>query len=99
MHTKLSILMLSAGLAAAMSGAHAQDSGYALSSSVRAALANASDINVSRISVVTGPQRVMLEGTVPDAAQIDRAKQRAQSVAGTAEVVSYLTVRSAGRGS
>ncbi|WP_179404521.1 BON domain-containing protein [Burkholderia guangdongensis] len=104
MHARFSILMLSLGLAAAVPGAHAQGAAStqpdrALATSVRAALAGASDVNVSRIAVLGGQQRVILEGTVPDYAQIDRAKRYAQSVAGGAEVVSRLTVRVSGRGS
>ncbi|HTH61325.1 MAG TPA: BON domain-containing protein [Paraburkholderia sp.] len=60
---------------------------------VRAALVHAGNINVSNITVRARDGAVTLQGSVPDAAQIERATQAAQGVAGVTSVKNALSVR------
>jgi hyperosmotically inducible periplasmic protein len=73
--------------------------GPGLAALVRGALASANGINVSRISVLSDSGSVTLEGSAPDAQQVDRATQLAARVPGVRDVINHLTVRAPGSGS
>ncbi|WP_084687896.1 BON domain-containing protein [Paraburkholderia oxyphila] len=70
-----------------------------LATQVRGALASANGINASRISVLSASGDVTLEGSTPDAQQVDRAAQLAANVPGVRNVINHLTVRAPGSGS
>uniref|UniRef100_UPI003EC08D52 BON domain-containing protein n=1 Tax=Paraburkholderia terrae TaxID=311230 RepID=UPI003EC08D52 len=69
----------------------------ALQKRVRAALAKDKGVTVSNITVRARAGAVMLQGTVPDQGEIDRAGDVAKGVAGVTSVKNSLTVRSAGQ--
>jgi hyperosmotically inducible protein len=113
MKVKFTALMLSIGLTTALSSAYAQDdannvptrgadatrlASHDVVYRVRYALAADGDINVSRIHVVARDGAVILEGSVPESGQIDRAMQLAESSGDVGTVTNYLTLRTSGRG-
>jgi len=67
-----------------------------LAANVRKSLGAGGGVDMSRVSVVARSGSVTLAGTVPDAAQIDLAQQRAQQVAGVTTVSNSLNLRSEG---
>jgi len=69
---------------------------HALEKKVRAALVHAKDIKTENILVRARGGAVTLEGTVPDASQIDMATQVAQGVAGVTSVKNALTIKEPG---
>ncbi|WP_321926304.1 BON domain-containing protein [Paraburkholderia guartelaensis] len=69
---------------------------HALEKKVRAALVHAKDIKVENILVRAREGVVTLEGTVPDSAQLDKATQVAQGVAGVTSVKNALTIKEPG---
>jgi hyperosmotically inducible periplasmic protein len=69
---------------------------HALERKVRAALDHAKDIKVENILVRARDGAVTLEGTVPDASQVDKAAQVAQGVAGVTSVKNALTIKEPG---
>ncbi|SKC69036.1 BON domain-containing protein [Paraburkholderia hospita] len=69
----------------------------ALQKRVRAALAKDKGVTVSNITVRARAGAVMLQGTVPDQDEIDRAGDVAKGVTGVTSVKNSLTVRSAGQ--
>ncbi|KVE24329.1 phospholipid-binding protein [Burkholderia singularis] len=81
----------SASKAAAKSARHANRKlGYA----VRKAISKANGVDVSNITVRSkGGGAVTLEGSVPDASQIDKAVAAAKSVAGVTSVTNKLSVQ------
>ena len=70
---------------------------HALEKKVRAALVHAKDIKTENILVRARGGAVTLEGTVPDASQIDMATQVAQGVAGVTSVKNALTIKEPGQ--
>ncbi|MBN3807954.1 BON domain-containing protein [Paraburkholderia sp. Ac-20347] len=68
----------------------------ALSRKVRSALAKAKDISVANITVRARDGAVILQGTVPEQPQIDRATEVAKGVAGVTSVRNALTIRPVG---
>ncbi|MBN3854128.1 MULTISPECIES: BON domain-containing protein [unclassified Paraburkholderia] len=68
----------------------------ALSRKVRGALAKAKDISVANITVRAKDGAVILQGTVPEQGQIDRATEVAKGVAGVTSVKNALTIRPVG---
>lgn len=67
-----------------------------LARQVRGALARDSRISVANITVRARDGAVTLQGSVPEAAQIDRATQVAKGVAGVKSVRSALSIRQFG---
>ncbi|WP_322014775.1 BON domain-containing protein [Paraburkholderia sp. J12] len=68
----------------------------ALGRKVRAALAKDKDISVANITVRAKDGAVILQGTVPEQTQIDRATEVAKGVAGVTSVKNALTIRPVG---
>jgi hyperosmotically inducible periplasmic protein len=68
----------------------------ALGRKVRAALARDRNISVSNITVRAKDGAVILQGTVPDASQIQRAGDVAKGVDGVTSVRNALTIRPVG---
>jgi hyperosmotically inducible periplasmic protein len=68
----------------------------ALGRKVRAALARDRNISVSNITVRAKDGAVILQGTVPEAAQIQRAGDVAKGVDGVTSVRNALTIRPVG---
>lgn len=68
----------------------------ALGRKVRAALARNKDISVSNITVRARDGAVVLQGTVPDQSQIDKATDVAKGVSGVTSVKNALTIRPVG---
>jgi osmotically-inducible protein OsmY len=69
----------------------------ALQKSVRRALSKAKGVSVSDISVHARDGAVILEGSVPDQPQSDRATQVTQGVSGVTSVKNDLTLRPVGQ--
>ncbi|SAK94757.1 transport-associated protein [Caballeronia temeraria] len=69
----------------------------ALAKKVRTALARTKGISVINISVRAREGAVMLQGSVPEQSQIDRATQVAQGVDGVKSVQNALTIRPLGQ--
>jgi osmotically-inducible protein OsmY len=74
----------------------AKSANRALSRKVRGALAKAKDISVANITVRAKDGAVILQGTVPEQGQIDRATEVAKGVAGVTSVKNALTIRPVG---
>ncbi|HKR45500.1 MAG TPA: BON domain-containing protein [Paraburkholderia sp.] len=70
---------------------------HTLEKKVRAALNHAKDIKTENIVIRARGGAVTLEGTVPDASQVDKATQVAQGVAGVTSVKSALTIKEPGQ--
>ncbi|MEM5420902.1 MULTISPECIES: BON domain-containing protein [Paraburkholderia] len=68
----------------------------ALGRKVRAALAREKNVSVSNITVRAKDGAVTLQGTVPDASQIQRAGDVAKGVEGVTSVRNALTIRPVG---
>lgn len=68
----------------------------ALGRKVRAALAKDKDISVANITVRAKDGAVILQGTVPEQPQIDRATEVAKGVPGVTSVKNALTIRPVG---
>ena len=83
--------------APAMSQPTSKQANRALQKKVRAAMVHAKDITATNILVRARGGAVTLEGTVPDAAMIDRATQVAQGVAGVTSVKNALSVKEMGQ--
>lgn len=66
----------------------------ALSRKVRSVLAKDKHIDVAKITVRARDGAVVLQGTVPEQSQIDRATEVARSVQGVTSVRNALTIRS-----
>ncbi|MEX3856732.1 BON domain-containing protein [Paraburkholderia sp. BR10923] len=64
---------------------------------VRAALDHAKDIRPENIVIRARGGAVTLEDTVPDSAQVDKAIQVAQGVAGVTSVKNALTIKEVGQ--
>jgi hyperosmotically inducible periplasmic protein len=69
----------------------------ALQKRVRAALAKAKDVTASNITVRAHGGAVILQGSVPDQDEIDKAAEIAKGVPGVTYVKNALTVRAAGQ--
>lgn len=69
----------------------------ALQKRVRAALTKAKDVTASNITVRAHGGAVILEGSVPDQDDIDKAAAVAKGVSGVTSVKNVLTVRSPGQ--
>jgi hyperosmotically inducible periplasmic protein len=69
---------------------------HALQKKVRVALAKTRGLNVANISVRARNGAIVLEGTVPEAPQVDLATQVAQGVEGVSSVRNLLTTRQVG---
>ncbi|QCP48715.1 BON domain-containing protein [Trinickia violacea] len=69
----------------------------ALSKKVRAALAKAKGVSAANIIVRAQNDAVILEGSVPDQGQSDKATTVAQGVAGVGSVKNDLTVKEEGQ--
>jgi hyperosmotically inducible periplasmic protein len=67
-----------------------------LQKKIRAALAKTKDLDVTNISVRARSGAVVLEGTVPEQAQIDRAGEVAKGVDGVTSVKNALALRPKG---
>ncbi|WP_321908058.1 MULTISPECIES: BON domain-containing protein [unclassified Paraburkholderia] len=65
----------------------------ALSRKVRTALAKDKKIDVARITVRARDGAVVLQGSVPESAQIDHATEVAKGVQGVTSVKNALTIR------
>jgi hyperosmotically inducible periplasmic protein len=84
--------------AAAMSKHHKMTpADRALSKQVRKALARAKGVSAANISVRADSGAVILEGTVPEQAQSDKATTVAQGVSGVTSVKNALTVKEEGQ--
>ncbi|WP_213303388.1 BON domain-containing protein [Paraburkholderia sacchari] len=68
----------------------------ALSRKVRGALAKDKNISVANITVRAKDGAIVLQGTVPEQAQIDHATEVAKGVAGVTSVKNALTIRPVG---
>ena len=68
----------------------------ALQKKVRGALAKAKGITVANITVRARGGAVVLQGSVPEQSQIDRATEVAKVVEGVASVKNALTIRAEG---
>ncbi|WP_322042213.1 BON domain-containing protein [Paraburkholderia sp. J67] len=68
----------------------------ALSRKVRGALAKDKEISVANITVRAKDGAVILQGTVPEQGQVDRATEVAKGVAGVTSVKNALTIRPVG---
>lgn len=68
----------------------------ALARKVRAALAKDKDVSAANITVRAKDGAVILQGTVPEQPQIDRATEVAKGVAGVTSVRNALTIRPEG---
>ena len=68
----------------------------ALARKVRAALARANGVSVANITVRAKDGAVILQGTVPAQAEIDRASDVAKGVNGVTSVKNALTIRPVG---
>jgi osmotically-inducible protein OsmY len=66
----------------------------ALSRKVRSVLAKDKHIDVAKITVRARDGAVVLQGSVPEQSQIDRATEVARSVQGVTSVRNALTIRS-----
>ncbi|CAB3807077.1 BON domain-containing protein [Paraburkholderia fynbosensis] len=82
--------------AAAPTPEQTKQANRALQRKVRATLAKTKGVSVANIIVGARGGDVTLAGSVPDGAQIDRATQAAQGVAGVKSVKNALTIRSEG---
>lgn len=67
-----------------------------LAAAVRKALVKAGGVDASHISVLAKSGAITLAGSVPEAAQIERAQQQASQVAGVSGVTNRLTLATAG---
>ncbi|MGF6740899.1 BON domain-containing protein [Paraburkholderia atlantica] len=67
-----------------------------LATNVRKAIVKAGGVDASHMTVVAKSGAITLEGSVPEAAQIDLAQQQAQQVAGVTGVTNRLTIATAG---
>ena len=67
-----------------------------LARQVRAALAREGRVSVANVTVRARDGAVTLQGTVPEAAQIDRATQAAKGVDGVTSVKNALSIRRVG---
>ncbi|MBB5401616.1 MULTISPECIES: BON domain-containing protein [Paraburkholderia] len=63
---------------------------------VRKAIIKAGGVDASHMSVVAKSGAITLEGSVPEAAQIDLAQQHAQQVAGVTGVTNRLSLATSG---
>ncbi|RQH04374.1 BON domain-containing protein [Paraburkholderia dinghuensis] len=70
---------------------------HALNKKVRAALVKTKGLKTENIIVKAHGDAVMLEGTVPDASQIDLAMTAAKGVPGVASVDNHLTIKEPGQ--
>ena len=68
-----------------------------LSRDVRRALSKDKTVDTSNIAVRANHGAIILEGTVPEQAQSDKAAQIAQGVSGVSSVKNALTVREKGQ--
>ncbi|CAL8480089.1 BON domain-containing protein [Caballeronia novacaledonica] len=68
-----------------------------LAKDVRKSLTKVKGLSVSNISVRANGGAVTLAGTVPDAAQIDKATEAAKGTAGVTSVRNALTIREIGQ--
>lgn len=71
----------------------ARKSNRKLGYAVRKAISKVNGVNVSNITVRTKGGVVTLEGSVPDASQIDKAVEAAKGVAGVVSVNNKLSVQ------
>jgi hyperosmotically inducible periplasmic protein len=83
--------------APAMSQPSSKQANRALQKKVRSALAKAKGVTAANISVRARDGAVVLEGTVPEQSQIDKATQVAQGVAGVTSVKNALTIKEPGQ--
>ncbi|MFP4892902.1 BON domain-containing protein [Paraburkholderia sp. EG304] len=67
-----------------------------LATNVRKAIVKAGGVDASHMTVVAKSGAITLEGSVPEAAQIDLAQQHAQQVAGVTGVTNRLSIATAG---
>jgi hyperosmotically inducible periplasmic protein len=74
----------------------AKSANRALARKVRAALAKDKDVSVVNITVRAKDGAVILQGTVPEQPQVDRAGEVAKGVAGVTSVNNALTIRPVG---
>ncbi|MEM5325976.1 BON domain-containing protein [Paraburkholderia sp. JHI2823] len=70
---------------------------HALGKKVRAALTKTKDLHAENITVKAHGGTVSLDGTVPDASQIDLATTAAKGVAGVTSVENHLTIKEPGQ--
>lgn len=68
----------------------------ALSRKVRGALAKDKNLSVANITVRAKDGAIVLQGTVPEQAQVDRATEVAKGVAGVTSVKNALSIRPVG---
>ncbi|WP_207004318.1 BON domain-containing protein [Trinickia mobilis] len=87
--------MASAPAMSSMKAEHKAD--RMLSRKVRGALAKAKGVTAANIEVKARSGAVILEGSVPDQSQVDKATQVAQGVAGVTSVKNALTVKAEGQ--
>jgi hyperosmotically inducible periplasmic protein len=69
----------------------------ALQKKVRAALAKNKEVTVSNITVRARGGDVILQGSVPDQDEVEKAEQVAKSVPGVSSVKNALTIRTPGQ--
>jgi hyperosmotically inducible periplasmic protein len=82
---------------AAPSAKSAKAANKQLAKNVRRALAKTKGLTSTDITTIAKGGAVTLEGTVPDAAQIDKATEAAKGVAGVTSVKNALTIRAIGQ--
>ncbi|MBV8259465.1 MAG: BON domain-containing protein [Paraburkholderia sp.] len=70
---------------------------HALGKKVRAALTKTKDLHAENITVKAHGGAVSLDGTVPDASQIDLATSAAKGVPGVTAVGNHLTIKEPGQ--
>jgi osmotically-inducible protein OsmY len=75
----------------------AKAANHALAKKVRAALTKTKDLSAANITVQAHGGAVILEGTVPDASQVDLATTAAADVPGVNSVDNHLTIKEKGR--
>lgn len=76
---------------------HSTKADHALSRKVRAALTKTKDLHAENITVQVRGGAVALDGTVPDASQIDLATTAAQGVDGVTSVKNHLKIKEPGQ--
>lgn len=70
---------------------------HALSKKVRAVLVKTKGLHAENITVQAHGGTVLLDGTVPDASQVDLATKAAQGVAGVTSVNNHLSIKEIGQ--
>jgi osmotically-inducible protein OsmY len=85
------------GMAPATSAKSTKAENHALGKKVRAALTKTKDLHAENITVRAHGGAVSLDGTVPDASQVDLATTAAKGVPGVTSVDNHLTIKEPGQ--